>query len=117
LSHSTSPFLCFFFFWDGSWNYLPSWLQISIPLISASWVARIIGMDHWCQAVWSFWILISYGLCRVNRRTLVLFQVQLVCNNIMYNIIKTENFKNASFSEFLKIFEVMFFKHFRERRT
>jgi hypothetical protein len=30
------------------------WLWTSILLISASWVARITGVSHWCLAVWHF---------------------------------------------------------------
>jgi hypothetical protein len=43
-------------FWDGafqdkvSWTIFPGWLCTMILLISASWVARIIGVSHWCLA-------------------------------------------------------------------
>jgi hypothetical protein len=48
LSHSASPFLCGFF-WDRvSWTICPGWPQTKILLISASWVARITEMSHWC---------------------------------------------------------------------
>jgi hypothetical protein len=38
------------FFWDGgvSWTICLGWFQTSILLISASWVAGITGMRHWC---------------------------------------------------------------------
>jgi hypothetical protein len=33
--------------WDRiSWTYLPTWLRTTVLLISASWVARIIGVSH-----------------------------------------------------------------------
>jgi hypothetical protein len=32
------------------WTICLGWLQISILLICASWVARIAGMSHWCLA-------------------------------------------------------------------
>jgi hypothetical protein len=51
LSHSTSPFLWRVFHDRVSWTILPSWLQIAILLISASWVAGIIGMSHWHPAI------------------------------------------------------------------
>jgi hypothetical protein len=42
------------------WTICPSWLQTVILLISASWVARITGVSHWCPAlfifVWSLWL-------------------------------------------------------------
>jgi hypothetical protein len=33
----------------------PGWLQTMILLISASWVARIIGLSHQHLADWQFW--------------------------------------------------------------
>jgi hypothetical protein len=40
-------FFCDGFFWDRvSWTICFGWLQTMILLISASWVARIIGMSH-----------------------------------------------------------------------
>jgi hypothetical protein len=34
-----------------SWGiFCPGWLQSAILLISASWVARIVGVSHWCWA-------------------------------------------------------------------
>jgi hypothetical protein len=48
LSHSTSP-LCDGYFRDRvSRTICPGWLQTAILLISASWIARITGMSHWC---------------------------------------------------------------------
>jgi hypothetical protein len=39
------------FFWDRvSWTIYPGWLWTVILLISASWVARITGVSHWCLA-------------------------------------------------------------------
>jgi hypothetical protein len=53
-SHSTSPFLWWIFFKIGSSGTIcPGWLRTSIPLISASWVARITGVRHQCWAVHS----------------------------------------------------------------
>jgi hypothetical protein len=49
LSHSTIPFL-WGFFWDRVSNVCPVWLRTAILLISASWVARIIGVSHQCPA-------------------------------------------------------------------
>jgi hypothetical protein len=42
--------VCDGYFWDGgvSQTICPGWLQTTILLISASWVARIIGMSHQC---------------------------------------------------------------------
>jgi hypothetical protein len=46
LSHSSVLF-CVGFFWDRvSWTICPGWFQTTMLLISASWVARIIGMSH-----------------------------------------------------------------------
>jgi hypothetical protein len=46
LSHSTSPF-CVRYFQDRvSCTICPGWFQTVILLISASWVARIIGVSH-----------------------------------------------------------------------
>jgi hypothetical protein len=37
--------------WDGvSWTFCLGWPQTIILLISASWVARIIGVSQWCLA-------------------------------------------------------------------
>jgi hypothetical protein len=36
------------------WTICPGWLWSTILLISASWVARIIGVSHWCLALASF---------------------------------------------------------------
>jgi hypothetical protein len=49
LSHSSSPFCGFFFFfflYRVRKTICPGWLQTTILLISASWVARITGMSH-----------------------------------------------------------------------
>jgi hypothetical protein len=45
---ATPPVLFFdVFFWDRvSWTICPGWLRIAILLISASWIARIIGVSH-----------------------------------------------------------------------
>jgi hypothetical protein len=56
LSHSTSPFLWFFFLRSGLANYLPGLLWTTILLISASWVARITGTCHQCLALLLFWL-------------------------------------------------------------
>jgi hypothetical protein len=47
LSHSTSPFFCDEYFRDRvSRAIYPGWLRTMILLISASWVARVTGMNH-----------------------------------------------------------------------
>jgi hypothetical protein len=52
---ATPPALfCVGFFWDRvSQTISPGWLQTSILLISASWVARITGVSHW-HPDWKF---------------------------------------------------------------
>jgi hypothetical protein len=46
---------CVGYFQDRvSQTVCPGWLQTGIFLISASWVARIIGMSHWCQTTLMF---------------------------------------------------------------
>jgi hypothetical protein len=51
LSHSSSPFV-WFFFWDSvSWIICLDWLWITVLLIFASWVARIMDVNHQCQAL------------------------------------------------------------------
>jgi hypothetical protein len=72
LSHSPGPFCSSFFFctetwtqglhlepalflWRIFWDRISGticlgWLQIVVLLISASWVARITGLSHWCLA-------------------------------------------------------------------
>jgi hypothetical protein len=65
LSHSSSlSFFCEVFLRDRvSWTILPGWLQMAmILLISASWVARITGMSHWCLALFSIFIYSSISL-------------------------------------------------------
>jgi hypothetical protein len=50
LSHFATLF-CVGFFQDRvSGIICPSWIRTKILLISASWVARIIGVSHWCPA-------------------------------------------------------------------
>jgi hypothetical protein len=44
LSHSTWPFLWWVFFW-------PDWPQVTVLLITASWVARITVLSHWRPAI------------------------------------------------------------------
>jgi hypothetical protein len=49
LSHSTSPFFFKGFLQDWvSWTVFPGLAWTVILLISASWVARITGVSHWC---------------------------------------------------------------------
>jgi hypothetical protein len=57
------PYFCdFFFFQDRvSWTICHGWLQTSILLISASWVARITGVGHWCPA--RFFIFYLFFQC------------------------------------------------------
>jgi hypothetical protein len=51
LSQSTSPFL-WWIFWDRvSRTIFPGWLWTTVLLISASWVAKIIGVSHWCPTL------------------------------------------------------------------
>jgi hypothetical protein len=53
LSYSASPFSWGFFRDRVSWTICPGWLQTSILLISASWVARITGVSHQHPAHWN----------------------------------------------------------------
>jgi hypothetical protein len=50
LSHSTSPILWWVFSRRVrvSRTIYPGWPWTTILLISASWVARITGVSHWC---------------------------------------------------------------------
>jgi hypothetical protein len=51
LSHSTSPFLWFFFFLDRVWRTLCPGLALNhILLISDSWIASITSISPWCLA-------------------------------------------------------------------
>jgi hypothetical protein len=50
-------FLVVGFFRDKVWwTVWPGWLQTAILLITASWVARITGVSHWCLAVLNIFI-------------------------------------------------------------
>jgi hypothetical protein len=53
---ATPPTLfCDSFYWDRvSRTICLGWLQTGILLISASWVARITGVSHWCPALHKF---------------------------------------------------------------
>jgi hypothetical protein len=55
-------FLCEDFFEIRSCKLCLGWLQISILLISASWVARITGMSHRCPVFLSY-LLSDLTLC------------------------------------------------------
>jgi hypothetical protein len=65
-----SPFMWWFYFQDRvSWTFCPGWLQTMILLISASWVARSIGLSHWggfhpyfCVPVFTWSILTDFCL-------------------------------------------------------
>jgi hypothetical protein len=58
LSDSTSTFFCDAFFQDKvSRTVCPGWLRTFILLISASQVARITGVSHWCPAFFKNTIL------------------------------------------------------------
>jgi hypothetical protein len=58
LSHPTSPFLWWVFLRDRvSRTVCLGWLWTVILLISASWVARIIGVSHQCPA--HYWFLLG----------------------------------------------------------
>jgi hypothetical protein len=39
------------------WTVCPGWLQTLILLISTFWIARIIGVNHQCLAIYLFAIL------------------------------------------------------------
>jgi hypothetical protein len=55
MSHSTSHF-CDGFFQDRVlWTIFSGWLWTLILLIPSSWVARIIGVSHWCLASTHSW--------------------------------------------------------------
>jgi hypothetical protein len=62
LSHSASSFLCWVFSRWGLTKYLLGWLWTIILLISATWVARIIGMSHWWPAPFPFRSLLRFHL-------------------------------------------------------
>jgi hypothetical protein len=48
--------------WDEvSWTFCPSWPQTTNLPISASQVARIIGMDHWCLVEVNFFMVWGKG--------------------------------------------------------
>jgi hypothetical protein len=62
----TSPALfCDGFFQDGvSWTICLGWLRTMILLISASWVARMIGVSHWQPASSRLWKpTVHYVIC------------------------------------------------------
>jgi hypothetical protein len=50
-------FSCVGYFWDDrvSWTICPCWLQTFVFLITASRIARITGVNHWCLALFFFW--------------------------------------------------------------
>jgi hypothetical protein len=50
LSHSTRPLLWWVFRVRISWTIAQDWLQTLILLMSASWLARIVDVSHWCLA-------------------------------------------------------------------
>jgi hypothetical protein len=54
---ATPPALvCEGFFWDRvSWTICPGWLQTTILLISAFWVARLTDISHWYLASLGFY--------------------------------------------------------------
>jgi hypothetical protein len=62
LSHTSSPFYSGYF-GDGSLtNYLPRLASNLDPMISASQLAKFIGVSHWCLAWYLiFWVLIYCG--------------------------------------------------------
>jgi hypothetical protein len=58
LSHSIIPF-CVGYFWDRVlWTIYLGWLWTATLLISASWVARIIGVSHLHQVAFLFCLFI-----------------------------------------------------------
>jgi hypothetical protein len=56
LSYSISPFIFVMGFFQArvSQTICLGWLWTSIPLISASWVARIAGVSHWHLAHYAY---------------------------------------------------------------
>jgi hypothetical protein len=50
LSHTTSPFCSGYFGNESLKLFSLGWLQTTILTISASQVARIIGVGYWCPA-------------------------------------------------------------------
>jgi hypothetical protein len=50
LSHASSPFCSGYFEDRIFWTICPGWPWISVLLLSASQIARIIGMSHWHSA-------------------------------------------------------------------
>jgi hypothetical protein len=55
------------YFWDRcSWTICLDWPQTLILLISAFWIARIIGVNHWRVTwFWFFWTLSQIWGCRM----------------------------------------------------
>jgi hypothetical protein len=68
LSHSTSPFFCYGFFWDRVFRTIClGWLWTVILLISASWAVRITSVNHWSPVLILFYNCMV--LCRVDGQT------------------------------------------------
>jgi hypothetical protein len=75
LSHFTSLFLCWVLLRLGLKNYWPDLALNVIPLISASWVARIIVVSH--KSLPSYGVLKQMG--PVSMSTLPLLRLPLPC--------------------------------------
>jgi hypothetical protein len=83
LSHSISPFLWWVFFQHRVLRTIcPGWLQTVVLLISASGVAGITGVSHWCLAwAWSFKCVVELALqifyweflCLCSSRSIIFF--------------------------------------------
>jgi hypothetical protein len=57
LSPSTSSFCDFCFFHDRVlWTIFLGWLRTAILLISTAWIARIIGVSHWCPDCFAYFL-------------------------------------------------------------
>jgi hypothetical protein len=63
LSHSTSPFLWWVFFYRVSWTICMGWLWTMILLISASRVARITCMSHRCPGQRVIFFILRWAPC------------------------------------------------------
>jgi hypothetical protein len=71
---ATPPaFFCGGLFWDRVLQTIsPSWLWTSILLISASWVSRITGVNHWCLVERPVFLLLLLMVLGLDLRTYTL---------------------------------------------
>jgi hypothetical protein len=83
ITWATLPTLfCVGYFPDGSRTVCLGWLQITILLISASWVARIRGINQQCPACFCSWMSIFWFWC-----TEVVDEVQYFLFRILWYIL------------------------------